>query len=66
MAATNGRGGARPGAGRKPIPPDDVARIRRMIQVPGNSKRSIAKHLGYDRKTIRNYTNTARSDDDEE
>lgn len=59
------RGGYRPGSGRKPIPPDDVARIARMREA-GISKRSIAKTLGYSDPTIIRYTKKFEGGDGEE
>lgn len=65
MAAKDGRGGARPGAGRKPIPPDDVARIRRMLgsAVP---KSQISKTLNYSKMTIGRYAKQFGDRDDDE
>lgn len=64
MAEKERRGGARPGAGRKPIPPDDVARIRRMLEV--QSQRAIAKILGYSKGTVGNYAKQFEAEDDED
>ena len=64
MAAKDGRGGARPGSGRKPVPADDIARMKRMRD--NNSLRSIAKTLGYDPETVRKYSGQVRRDDGEE
>jgi DNA invertase Pin-like site-specific DNA recombinase len=58
------RGGSRPGSGRKPVPPDDVARMRRMI-ASNISERSIAKTLGYSRPTVNKY-GTVNADDSDE
>ncbi len=64
MAAKDGRGGARPGAGRKPVPPEDIARMRRMREV-GISGRAIAKTLGYSEFVARKYADKDREDNEE-
>jgi hypothetical protein len=60
MAVKSGRGGSRPGAGRKPVPVDDVARMVRMSKsdIPIYQ---ISKELHYDRKTVRSYIRKAKN-----
>lgn len=65
MAAKDGRGGARPGAGRKPLPPDDIARIRRMLASSIN-KSQISKTLNYSQMTIGRYAKQFEEEDGDE